>query len=81
MSETATDSTDSWNEDYLPDAWLVECFSLKTANFIVTRVSEEYLKAQTPKYWIDWAIYQFTNQASKEFISFIENASESQYRN
>ncbi|CAB5374969.1 unnamed protein product [Rhizophagus irregularis] len=76
MSETATDSTDSWNEDYLPDAWLVECFSLKTANFIVTRVSEEYLKAQTPKYWIDWAIYQFTNQASKEFISFIENASE-----
>ncbi|PKC03160.1 hypothetical protein RhiirA5_424191 [Rhizophagus irregularis] len=76
MSETATDSTDSWNEDYSPDAWLVECFSLKTANFIVTRVSEEYLKAQTPKYWINWAIYQFTNQASKEFISFIENASE-----
>ncbi|EXX63562.1 hypothetical protein RirG_151220 [Rhizophagus irregularis DAOM 197198w] len=76
MSETATDSTDSWNEDYSPDAWLIECFSLKTANFIVTRVSEEYLKAQTPKYWIDWAIYQFTNQASKEFISFIENASE-----
>ncbi|GBC44842.2 hypothetical protein GLOIN_2v1794986 [Rhizophagus irregularis DAOM 181602=DAOM 197198] len=75
MSETATDSTDSWNEDYSPDAWLIECFSLKTANFIVTRVSEEYLKAQTPKYWIDWAIYQFTNQASKEFISFIENAS------
>jgi len=25
---------------------------------------------------INWAIYQFTNQASNEFISFVENASE-----
>ncbi|PKY41304.1 hypothetical protein RhiirA4_441202 [Rhizophagus irregularis] len=72
-SETVTDS---WNEDYSPDAWLMESFSLKSANFIVNGVSEEYLKAQTPNYWINWAIYQFTNQASNEFISFVENASE-----
>ncbi|RIA81097.1 hypothetical protein C1645_837528 [Glomus cerebriforme] len=78
VSETATAEADSWNEDYLPDAWLVDCFSLKTANFIVNGVSEEYLKAQTPKYWMNWAIYRFTNQASDEFISFIENASENQ---
>ncbi|GBB85843.1 hypothetical protein RclHR1_01230006 [Rhizophagus clarus] len=77
VSQTAIGSTDSWNEDYSPGAWLVECFSLKTADFIVNGVSEEYLKAQTPKYWINWAIYQFTNQASEEFTSFIENASES----
>jgi hypothetical protein len=62
-SETVTDS---WNEDYSPDAWLMESFSLKSANFIVNGVSEEYLKAQTPNYWINWAIYQFTNQASNE---------------
>ncbi|CAB4396217.1 unnamed protein product [Rhizophagus irregularis] len=68
--------TDSWNEDYSPDAWLIESFSLKSANFIVNGVSEEYLKVQTPNYWINWAIYQFTNQASNEFISFVENASE-----
>src|SRR6266498_2440942 len=76
VSETATATTSVWDEFISPAVWLSACFaiSLETAKAIVSGVSSDYLKKQTPKYWIeDWIIQQ-TNQPSSEFLTFIETA-------
>lgn len=49
VSETATATTNVWDEVISPDAWLSTCFaiSLETAKTIVNGVSADYLKKQT----------------------------------
>src|SRR6185369_4015013 len=78
--ETATVNANLWNEDILPCDWLLNCFeiTIKTANAIVSGVPEDYLKKQTPRYWVEDWIKQQNNQPSSEFISFIENSNENE---
>ncbi|GES85584.1 DUF3990 domain-containing protein [Rhizophagus clarus] len=78
VTDYVLENANFWDENSLPRDWLLKCFDIteETADIIINQVSEEYLKKQSPLYWIQNWIKQQTNQPSPEFLTFIENAKE-----
>lgn len=79
----ASADADYWDKEVRSYDWLLHCFeiTLETSIAIVSRVSENYLKQQSPRYWVETWIIQKSNDASPEFMSFIENANENEIVN